>query len=234
MIIDHMLVASSVLVRVFVAHGHQSLHSTHAACTVTRWAQIFMLLDVMLCTASILNLTALSLDRFLIITRPFQYTQRRTTPLMLSLIACVWITALVVSASAHLWPESPPDASTSTSASAVAVSTAAQTLSQSATAYNSNNDYHNRTYNSTDSYSYEIAAYAYQSGTTFGPAPQAYASAPTYPPCDYPPFLTYQLYATATAFYAPMVLICLLWSRIFCVARRMSLVDRKQSDLRER
>ena len=191
----------------------------------------------MLCTASILNLTALSLDRFLIITRPFQYTLRRTTPLMLSLIACVWITALVVSASAHLWPELPPNTSTSTSpsASAVAVSTAAtaaQTLSQSATAYITNNDYHNRTYNSTDSYSYEIAAYAYQSGTTFAPAPQAYTL--TYPPCDYPPFLTYQLYATATAFYLPMVLICLLWSRIFCVARRMSLVDRKQSDLRER
>jgi len=35
-------------------------------------------LDVMLCTASILNLCAISIDRYFVITHPLQYATKRT------------------------------------------------------------------------------------------------------------------------------------------------------------
>lgn len=198
---------------------------------------MYLMLDVTLCTASILNLTALSVDRFLIITRPFQYSLMRTPPLMLALIAFVWITALVVSASAYLWPD--PSAAAAASIAVAVEFPDAQLLATSTARSNNeaNSTYSPQLHNVT----YAFEGHPFLSGPTPGPVTgpefRAAAGESAAPPpymCDYPPFLSYQLYATATAFYGPMVLICLLWSRIFCVARRMSLVDRKQSDLRER
>jgi len=54
-------------------------------------------LDVFLCTASILNLCAISVDRYCVITRPFQYAMKRTPARMAAMIAAVWITSAVIS-----------------------------------------------------------------------------------------------------------------------------------------
>ena len=54
-------------------------------------------LDVMLCTASILNLCMISVDRYFVITRPFQYAIKRTPRRMLTMIVCVWMSAALVS-----------------------------------------------------------------------------------------------------------------------------------------
>lgn len=53
--------------------------------------------DVMLCTASILNLMMISIDRYLVITRPFRYPQKRTTKLVVTYIAIAWLLSLVIS-----------------------------------------------------------------------------------------------------------------------------------------
>lgn len=53
--------------------------------------------DVMLCTASILNLMMISIDRYLVITRPFRYSQRRTAKLMMMYIGIAWSVSLVIS-----------------------------------------------------------------------------------------------------------------------------------------
>ena len=54
-------------------------------------------LDVMLCTASILNLCVISVDRYFVITRPFQYAMKRTPPRMAIMITCVWVSSALVS-----------------------------------------------------------------------------------------------------------------------------------------
>ncbi|RMZ95609.1 octopamine receptor, partial [Brachionus plicatilis] len=53
--------------------------------------------DVLMCTASILNLVAISVDRYFIILHAMVYTQKRNAKLMLLMILVVWCISAVIS-----------------------------------------------------------------------------------------------------------------------------------------
>nr|ANO39004.1 GCR023 [Schmidtea mediterranea] len=108
----------------------------------------FILFDVLLCTSSILNLCAISVDRYFIITQPFRYATHRTTKRMLLMIFIVWAASALISV--------PP---------------------------------------------------------LFGwsnPKSKYY--------CDYSENLGYQIYATFIAFYLPLIVMLVLYGRIFRLA----------------
>ncbi len=64
----------------------------------TVFCDVYQALDILSCTASILNLCVIALDRYLAITSPFTYYDRITHKTAAVLISCVWLVSFLISA----------------------------------------------------------------------------------------------------------------------------------------
>ncbi|XP_058827434.1 octopamine receptor Oamb isoform X3 [Topomyia yanbarensis] len=60
------------------------------------WCRVWLAVDVWMCTASILNLCAISLDRYVAVTRPVTYPSIMSTRRAKSLIAGLWVLSFVI------------------------------------------------------------------------------------------------------------------------------------------
>ncbi|CAL8107610.1 unnamed protein product [Calicophoron daubneyi] len=113
---------------------------------------MYVSFDVLLCTASILNLCAISIDRYLVITRPLTYISARTPTLMAIMIIASWVISALISIPPSFGWKSP----------------------------------------------WEECK------------------------CEYSKDVGYQIYATAGAFYCPLLVMLILYGKIFKLAREMS------------
>ena len=79
-------------------------------CQSTLFCGYRLALDVLLCTASIFSLCAISLDRYWSITMAVTYLQRRTPRHAVLMITAVWISSLIISVPPLLGWRNPPNA----------------------------------------------------------------------------------------------------------------------------
>ncbi|KAI5714558.1 hypothetical protein M8J77_001592 [Diaphorina citri] len=91
------LAVADWLVGIFVMPFAVALHITGSWEFGWILCDIWVSLDVCLCTASILSLCAISIDRYLAVTQPLTYSRKtRSKKLALYMILCVWVLALVI------------------------------------------------------------------------------------------------------------------------------------------
>ncbi|XP_075997824.1 alpha-2A adrenergic receptor-like [Genypterus blacodes] len=61
------------------------------------WCEIYLALDVLFCTSSIVHLCAISLDRYWSVTQAVEYNQRRTPRRIKCAVFIVWVLAAIIS-----------------------------------------------------------------------------------------------------------------------------------------
>ncbi|XP_054832343.1 histamine H2 receptor [Eublepharis macularius] len=83
-----------LLVQPFAALYEVSNHRWYLSSI---WCNIYTSLDVMLCTASILNLFMISLDRYYVVTAPLRYTTLVTPRRVVMVMVFIWVVSIMVS-----------------------------------------------------------------------------------------------------------------------------------------
>lgn len=98
---SNLLIVSLAVADLLVAIAVMPLALVYELMGVWRLGQevcdMWTSLDVLLCTASILNLCMISVDRYFVITRPFDYAIKRTPAWMALMCVSVWILSALIS-----------------------------------------------------------------------------------------------------------------------------------------
>ncbi|XP_071171065.1 probable G-protein coupled receptor No9 [Mytilus edulis] len=90
------LACSDILLGIFVIPFSASLEILTYWPFGEVWCSIWLAIDVLLCTASILNLLAISFDRYLAVTKPIQYASAMSRRRSKVLVTFVWLLSFVI------------------------------------------------------------------------------------------------------------------------------------------
>lgn len=181
-----------------------------------RFCETWISFDIMCCTASILNLCAISLDRFMHIKDPLRYNQWMTKRVVLLSLAIIWllsglISFVPVSLDWHR-PSTPPSASLSYPAMTTTTTTTTTTTpSNLAAAFL-------REESRIEQNGTESTAYFSEEGDKLLNHPQSGATKDPQCALDLTP--VYAVISSTISFYLPCIIMVALYTRLYLYARK--------------
>ena len=163
------------------------------------WCSLWLAIDVWLCTASILNLCAISLDRYLAISRPFKYRDLMTPTRGKVLVGLVWALSFIICIPPLLgWNETKTD-----------IVESIKDRSKGGTI-----DYSVMDYNTTQS----VPSYGNTSELV---TPTTFACQPvSYPTCELTADPGYIIYSALGSFFIPAIIMSFFYYKIYRTAAR--------------
>lgn len=159
------------------------------------WCSIWLAIDVWLCTASILNLCAISLDRYIAVTRPIRYPRLMCAKRGRILVSSVWALSFIICLPPLIgWNETPQNVSDTTMS----------TLQ----------------YNSSDNSRPQLDTVFLDSMATNGDYDVTNSTncEPSPAICELTSTLGYRIYAALGSFFIPMLIMVFFYFQIFRVA----------------
>lgn len=187
------------------------------------WCSIWLAIDVLLCTASILSLCAISLDRYVAVTHPIRYPSIMSPPRGRVLVATVWILSFVICLPPLIgWNDGSQTLHTSSGEDTLILHNLTIT-NMSISGEKSNGHLTELVVNST---TYEL---------NFGMFPNSTASynksdncdRGDFPTCELTPTKGYRIYASMGSFFIPMLIMVFFYFRIYLTALQTAASIRK-------
>lgn len=175
------------------------------------WCSIWLAIDVWLCTASILNLCAISLDRYIAITRPIQYPNLMSPKRGKLIVTAVWVISFVICFPPLIgWDEQSTPKVDETPA--IINVTESQIIN-----YEGNLNITELIAMNLTQLDYIINSWSYGNNSCDM----------LYPPCELTPTTEYRIYASMGSFYIPMLIMVFFYCKIYMAAMKTATSLRK-------
>lgn len=188
------LACADMLLAIFVLPFSAALEVLHFWPFGKPFCTMWLAIDVLLCTASILNLCAISLDRFIAVTKPIRYPSIVSKKRGKILVLCVWVLSFVISFPPLIgWNDE-------------------------------NNGIQKQYDNWLSAHNYEQENYTKGDNRTSHiyneKSMNQSMCVKLYPECELTPTIGYRIYAALGSFYIPMLIMMFFYCRIYRAATR--------------